>query len=218
MADNKLKPIIIGISGEPASGKSTLANTIEENVKNITNNKSGLITVINCDNYYIDITSKRKLYKNYGEFLNSGYDPHNPSAQDLDLLAQNLNSLKNGKSTLIPEYLFGIGQSIPEKIIKQPARVIIYEGIFALNPKLENICDVKIYVETPKPLIVKRSIERGLSRGNDENTSRKLLFDLENSTQKYIRSAKDDADIMLSGQSEIKSINTVINEVFTALK
>ena len=91
----------------------------------------------------------------------------------------------------------------------------MYEGIFALAPKIKDLCDIKIYIDAPQKLIEQRSIERAFSRGNDENATRKLLFGLEDSTQKYIRSAKKDADLIVRGNSSKEAVPELLNKLFS---
>jgi uridine kinase len=214
LADKNQKSIIIGIAGDPASGKSTLANAIQQSISDLPSLKKGLITVINCDNYYEDLVEQLKIHKNYGKLLENGYDPHNPKTQNLKLMRQHIGSLKQGHEVLIPEYLFDTCESIPEKIKKSPAKIILYEGIFALDPKLADICDIKIYVKTPAKLTEQRYLERAILRGKDESTAKKLFSDLENSTQKYISSAQDNADLVLSGNTPKETVSEIVNDIF----
>ena len=218
LSQNGKQPLIIGVAGEPASGKTTVVDTIENNIKKLSDNKDELVTVIDEDSYYEDLTEQLKIYKNYSKLMDNGYDPHNPKTQHLELLREHLNSLKAGKEVAIPGYNFDTCESIPGQVGKKPTKIILCEGIFALNQKLKDLCDIKIYVDSPKKLIEERYLKRAILRGKDEVTARKLFSSLENSTQKYIRSSKDDADLVISGNSSEESVVNFVNRLFSAFK
>lgn len=215
LAKNNKEPLVIGVAGEPASGKSTFVKLINESVINLSSSRNDLVTAINCDSYYEDLTEQLKIHNTYGHLLENGYDPHNPKTQDINLLKQHLISLKNGQDVFIPEYLFDKCQSLPEQVLKKPSKIVLYEGIFALDSKLKDVADIKIYIQTPEELTQSRYLERAASRGKDEDTAKKLLSTLEVSTQKYIRSAKEKADLVISGNASKEVISSIINDMST---
>jgi uridine kinase len=86
-----VKPIIIGISGASASGKSLLANTI---VNELGSNK---VVVISEDAYYRDHSNIP-----FEDRTKINYD--HPDALDHELLCQHLGQLSTGKTVNIPIY------------------------------------------------------------------------------------------------------------------
>jgi len=212
------KPLIVAVAGEPASGKTTLANNITETIVKLSDPQTKMISAISCDNYYEDLTKQLKLHGDYTGILNSGYDPHNPSAQDLPLLKRHLSALKSGEDVLIPDYDFASCESVANRIKVPSAKTIIYEGIFALNPIFKDLSDIKIYVDAPSKIIEDRYLKRAISRGKDEAAAKKLLFDLNDSTQKYIASARENANLVINGTSQGEKLVSFINQIHEALK
>jgi len=211
-------PVIIAISGEPASGKTTLAKNITDTITKFSSPEKRLISSISCDNYYEDLTKQLKTYGDYTEILNRGYDPHNPATQDLSLLSEHLSALKLGKDVLIPDYNFASCESIPNQIKIPASKTILYEWIFALNPIFKDLSDIKIYVDAPSKVIEDRYLKRAVSRGKDETAAKKLFFDLSDSTQKYIASARENANLTINGNSKSEKIVSFINQIYSALK
>ncbi len=87
----KGKPIIIGISGASASGKSLLANTIVNELG------SDRVVVISEDSYYKDHSNIP-----FEERTKINYD--HPNALDHDLLYRQLIQLSAGETVEIPVY------------------------------------------------------------------------------------------------------------------
>ncbi len=87
--------IIIAISGASASGKSLLAQTVFNELKEeLSIDNVGIIAE---DSYYKDQT-----HLSMEERLKTNYD--HPNSLDHDLLLQHIKDLKMGKSIQIPQY------------------------------------------------------------------------------------------------------------------
>jgi len=129
-------PLIIGIAGGTACGKTTVANNICSGLKE----KKAII--IAQDSYYKDLghlpLEERKKFN---------FD--HPSAFDNRLLVEHLNRLIEGESIQMPVYSFQ--NYTRKKKTKQiePADIIILEGILVLEEKqIRDMLDIKIYVDT----------------------------------------------------------------------
>ena len=88
------KPIIIGIAGGSASGKTTISRTIQERFKERTS-----VVTIRQDDYYKDqshLTMEERIKTNYDH----------PFAFDNALLIQQLMELLNRRSIEKPTYDF----------------------------------------------------------------------------------------------------------------
>ena len=88
----KINPIVIGIAGGTASGKSTFADNIKKEFEN-------QITMISHDSYYKD---HKELTFDERKMLN--YD--HPSAFDTQMLIDHIQMLKDGKKIEKPNYSF----------------------------------------------------------------------------------------------------------------
>ena len=208
--------ILIGVSGESASGKSTLAAKVLDIC--LSEKHKSLSTLITSDNYYKDASEKLKEAGSYEALFAQGFNLDEPQAVDLDLLKQDLIKIKNGEVIFTPEYNFFTIESIPHKIRKMPAKIILTEGLFVLEEKLREILDVSIYVHTPADIIKERWYKRAITRGK-EGKAADMLFDIVNDgAQKYIRPYAKEADIVISGITSEDYIKEVAAKIKDAIR
>ncbi len=131
-------PVIIGIAGGSASGKTSIAKRLFQAFE-----KTNSVTIIKEDDYYKD-----QSHLPMEERVKTNYD--HPFAFDHDLLLQQLEELSSGKTIRKPTYDYTVHNrsEIVEEI--QPSDVIILEGLFVLeNKKVRDKLDIKIFVDTP---------------------------------------------------------------------
>ena len=151
--------LIIGIAGGSGSGKTTVVKTIIEKLK------KERVRVIPQDSYYkdsSDLTDEEKRVHNFDH----------PDSIDWELLNQQLKELKEGKTIEQPVYSYiSCTLSKTEKVIVEPADVIIVEGILILaNKELRDQLDIKIFVDADDDDRLMRVISRDIKeRGKDVN-------------------------------------------------
>ena len=143
------KPVVIGISGGTGSGKSTITEAIQEKVESE-------ITLIPQDNYYRNFdhlpTSERAKIN---------FD--HPATFDSDLLIEQLSLLKKSIPIEMPVYDFKKHIRTNTTITKLPSKIIIIEGILIFeNPKLRDLMDIKIFVDTDADIRILRRIKRDM--------------------------------------------------------
>ena len=148
--DYKLKKstIIIGISGASASGKSLLANTIVKELG------SDQVVVISEDSYYKDHTDMP-----FEERAKINYD--HPNAFDHDLLHQHLMQLQRGETVQIP--IYNHSQHLREKETRKIGQhtIVVLEGILLfVEPKLRDLMDIQIFMETALDICLIRRLKR----------------------------------------------------------
>ncbi|OGT54117.1 MAG: uridine kinase [Gammaproteobacteria bacterium RIFCSPHIGHO2_12_FULL_42_10] len=145
---HKKYPIIIGISGASASGKSLLANTIVNELG------STQVVVISEDSYYKDHSNIP-----YEARTTINYD--HPDAIDHDLLYRHLLLLQQGKSVEVPVYNHALHIRQKEtKHIGQHA-VIVLEGILLfIQQSLREMMDIRIFMETSLDICLIRRLKR----------------------------------------------------------
>ena len=144
------KPILIGITGGTGSGKSTIANAIYSAF----GEKS--IVMISQDSYYRDQSDL-----SYEERVKTNYD--HPMAFDTELLISQLQDLMDGKAIAMPEYDFTIHNRKTAVKIVEPRDIIILEGILVLeDPRLRELLDIKIYVDTDADIRILRRLVRDM--------------------------------------------------------
>jgi uridine kinase len=142
------QPIIIGISGPSASGKSLLANTIVNELG------SEQVVVISEDAYYKD---NSHLPLSEREKIN--YD--HPNAFDHALLCDHLKRLQKGLSVDIPIYSHSKHIRLPETRNVGGHAIIILEGILLFSDKaLREVMDIRIFMSTPLDVCLTRRLKR----------------------------------------------------------
>ena len=216
LVSNPKERILIGVSGESASGKSTLTSKVLDIC--LTEKNKSLSTLINSDNYYKDASDKLKEAGSYEALFAQGFNLDEPQAVDLDLLKRDLINIKNGDVIFTPEYNFFTIESIPHKIRKAPAKIILTEGLFVLEEKLRNLLDIAIYVHTPADVIKERWYKRAITRGK-EGKAADMLFEIVNEgAKKYIRPYAKDADIVISGLTSEDYIKEIVAKIKDAIR
>jgi uridine kinase len=146
----KRKPLIIGVAGGTASGKSTIANAIMASINH------PQMVLIQHDAYYKDAN-----HLPLAERAKINFD--HPDALETDLMVRHLRELIAGRSIEMPVYDFSIHSRLKKGIVKKPAKVIIIEGILIFcEQALRELMDVKIFVDTDSDLRFIRRLKRDI--------------------------------------------------------
>jgi len=179
----KEKPLILGISGASAAGKTTLL----ENLKLLLNANRVL---------HIEGDAGHKWERND---KNWSFLTHlNPKANYIHKQAEQILALKDGRSIERMEYDHSSGKfTRPHKVDSNTFIVLCGLHTFCL-PKMRKIIDLKIFMDTQEKLRqhwkIKRDVtERGYPR---ENVMKQILSRVDDS-KKYIFSQKQFADITI---------------------
>ena len=148
---------IILIGGGSSSGKTYITTRALKNVD------SSDITLISFDDYYKDIS-----HLTIEERKKENFD--HPSAFDWPLLIKHIEMLKEGKSIEKPIYDFNVLTRSNKTEIIKPKKIIIFEGIMALeNEMIRNMSDLKIFIACSP----ERRFLRRLIRDHSERTNRR---------------------------------------------
>lgn len=209
---NTEKHFLIGISGESASGKTTICNTI----KNITEKLNMPIEIMSADNYFKDISKLIKEYGSFDNLLASGYDVDSPDNFNMEQLFIDLDKLSRGSDVKIPEYLVnGTGVVVPESIPKQAKKVIVVEGMATMYGKVADLFDIKLYVDIDPKIQEEWFIYRAqTSRNQNEENARKQLAYVREASKKYILPKKDNSDIIINGASSLEYFTQIIKYIY----
>lgn len=146
--------LIIGIAGGSGSGKTTVVKAITEQLKE-------RVTVIPQDAYYKDLSHYSAQQKRDHNF-------DHPDSIDFELLCEQLQQLKDGKSVEQPVYSYiTCSRSKEETVTVHPADVIIVEGILIFTcEKVREQMDIKLFVDADDDDRLMRVISRDiLERG-----------------------------------------------------
>jgi len=197
-------PLVIGIAGGSGSGKTTVANTILERVG------KGRITFLPHDAYYKDLT-----HLTFEERAKVNFD--HPNSLETELLIEHIQALKCWQAIEMPVYDFTHHTRTKEHILTKPHRVIIVEGILILaEPKLRDLFDIKIFVDTDADLRFIRRLERDIKeRGRTtESVIHQYLNTVRPMHMDFCEPSKRYADIIIpEGGLNIVALDMVIARV-----
>lgn len=178
------RPIILGIVGDSAAGKTTLTKGIaqilgEDNV-----------TVICTDDYHRYDRQQR---------LDMGISALHPDCNYLDIIQQHLSLLRTGQPILKPIYNHHTGLFEPPEYIK-PSQYVIVEGLLGYASRgARDSYDVKVYLAPPEPLRHAWKIKRDISkRGYTREQVVEQLRKRESDSEAFIRPQRQWADMIVS--------------------
>ena len=176
---------IIGISGGSGSGKTTIVRQIAEVVPDF--------VCIAQDSYY-----KSAEFMDNQHITAFNFD--HPSAFDTDLMVEHLRALKRGESIRVPVYDFVHHRRSPETVEVAPHRLVLFEGIMVfVDPRVRELLDLKLYVDTPDDIRFIRRLERDIKeRGRTlESVVRQYLEVVRPGHLEFIEPTKAYADLII---------------------
>lgn len=178
------RPIILGIVGDSAAGKTTLTRGIaqvlgEENV-----------TIICTDDYHKYDRAQRAQI---------GITAIHPDCNHLDIMQQHLSLLRSGQPILKPNYSHTSGTFEAPTYIK-PNRYVIVEGLLGYSTRAaRDSYDVKVYLAPPEDLRAKWKVKRDTQkRGYTEEQVLEELRKREPDSEAFIRPQRTWADMVVS--------------------
>ncbi len=211
--ENKRQQCLIGITGESASGKTTLVNYVSKALRKKLFNES--YTSLCCDDYYKDTSEELKKAGSYEELYKTGFSFDKPDAINLELMKAHLVSLKHGCGVNAPEYDFVTCESIPNRAYKNPTKAILAEGLYVLGEELVDLFDIKVYVFTPYDQIKERWFARAISRGKTGSAAEHQFEDVNSTAQIYIRPTMKNADIVINGLASAEYIEEITTRIIS---
>jgi uridine kinase len=147
-----MKPFIIGIAGGSGSGKSTVARKVAEALH------AESVAFIDMDAYYLNyahlpLADRRKINWDH------------PNAFDWELLVDQLGRLSAGESIRKPVYDFVTHSRSERTADIAPARVVVIDGILLFSdPRVRELCDVKVFVDADADIRLVRRIRRDIKK------------------------------------------------------
>jgi phosphoribulokinase len=176
-------PIMLGVVGDSASGKTTLTNGI---AKILGENR---VTTICTDDYHRYDREERKSLP---------FTPLHPECNYMEIIEQHLQLLADGEPILKPVYNHSHGTlDRPELVV--PSDYMVVEGLFGFYTKKMRDCfDVKVYLDPPEDVRRAWKIKRDVGKRN--YTPEGVDADLrkrEPESEAYIRPQRNKADIVV---------------------
>jgi len=203
--------LLVGIAGGSGAGKTTLVNVISEKLKAWASIEA---TIVNHDSYYKEYSHLSKTEKDKLNF-------DHPNSLDNHLFVEHLALLKQGQSVLAPVYDFATHSRLTNTIIIKPSFVILVDGILLLvEPKIREILDIKIFLDTPADIRILRRLHRDINeRGRTvESVINQYLATVRPMHEQFVEPSKQYADLILFGENWSESqLETVINLILNKL-
>jgi uridine kinase len=182
-----MRPIIIGVAGGTGSGKTTVTETILERVG------EERIAFIPHDAYYRDLA-------NLTPDLRKRVNFDHPDSLETDLLVEHLTQWRRGQAIEVPIYDFTTHTRTQETRRVEPQRVAIVEGILVFaEPKLREVFDVKLYVDTDADIRFIRRLRRDIAeRGRTtESVVEQYLTTVRPMHLEFVEPSKRYADVII---------------------
>ena len=195
------KPILIGLAGGSASGKTSIAQILYNTFK-----PTNSVTIIREDDYYKD-----QSHLTFEERKKTNYD--HPFAFDHMLMTRQLDELIAGYSISKPTYDYTMHNrsDITERI--EPSDVIIIEGLFVLEEKeIRDKLDIKVFVDTAADIrFIRRLIRDVKERGRDlDNVVEQYTTTVRVMHDDFVEPSKKYADIIIVDLNNIETYPTHI--------
>ena len=143
--------MIIGICGGTGSGKTTIARKIVETVG------AENVILVEQDSYYRNLADMPLDARRQTNF-------DHPDSIDSELLVNHLKRLKDGLPIDAPVYDFKTHTRNGEVKRIEPKPVVIVEGILIFaEPRILNLLDVRVFVDTPDDIRFIRRLQRDIT-------------------------------------------------------
>ncbi len=181
------KIIIIGIAGGSGSGKTSVAKALVKDM-----HLNGTI-IIEQDWYYCDLSHlplEKRMKWNFDH----------PNSVEFDLLIADLKEMIAGKTVKVPQYNYVTHSRAEETMTITPQKVVIIEGIMVLyEPKLRELLDIKIFVDTDPDIRFIRRLKRDIyERGRAiDNVIDQYMQTVRPMHQTFVEPCKRLADIII---------------------
>lgn len=178
------RPVLLGIVGDSASGKSTLAAGIAQILG------PERVTVLCADDYHrFERTQRREL----------GLTALNPDANYTDILENHIQQLREGKPILKPTYDHHNGAFAPAEYV-EPHEYIIIEGLLPYTTRaMRDGFDVKLYLEPYEDLRATWKLRRDTKvRGYTPDEVARILELRKADSEKFIQPQRTFADMVVT--------------------
>ncbi len=178
------RPIILGIVGDSAAGKTTLT----EGIANILG-PDKVVTICTDDYHRYDRLERAE----------NGLSALDPECNYIEILEQHIRLLRQGKPILKPIYNHRQG-TLDRPVYVEPREYIIMEGLLGYSTRaMRDAYDVKVYLEPTENLRVKWKIRRDCTkRGYDELDVIKSLAKRVDDSINFIQPQRTFADMVVN--------------------
>ena len=151
----------------------------------------------------------------FEERCKQNYD--HPDAFETDLMVEQLKELKAGKAIRCPVYSYADHQRTSETELIRPSKVVIVEGILIFqDPRLREVLDIKIFVETDADVrILRRALRDVRDRGRTlESVITQYLTTVKPMHEQFVEPSRKYADIIvLEGGHNLVALDMIMQRI-----
>lgn len=198
------KPIIIGVAGGTASGKTTVSKKILETVS------SEHLAYIEHDAYYRDLSHLPLEERQAFNF-------DHPDSLENELLIAHLEALLQGQPVQVPVYDFTQYVRTDRLRLVEPKQVVLVEGILIfVDKRLRDMMDIKIYVDASPDLRFIRRLRRDMDERNRSlnHVIEQYLETVRPMHLEFVEPSKRYADVIIPGGGRnVKGIEMIIAQI-----
>ena len=202
------KPLIIGVAGGTASGKSSVSRILYDAFSDRT------ITLLRQDDYYND-----QSHMTMEERVKTNYD--HPLSMDNELLVKHLKKLMLGYSIEKPVYDYTQQTRSEETEKIEPTKIIIVEGLFVLEDvKIRELLDIKIFVESDDDIrFIRRLLRDTTERGRTiDSVISQYIESVKPMHEEFVEPTKKYADIIVpDGKTNTVALDLLITKINSIL-
>ena len=200
-----MKPLLIGIAGGSASGKTTIAQCLKEEFE-----QTRSVVIIREDDYYKD-----QSQKTMAERVKTNYD--HPFAFDHALMIEQIDALLAGQAIEKPVYDFVQHTRSTVTEVIEPCDVVVLEGLFVLEePELRKRLNIKAYVDTDADIrFIRRLLRDVEERGRTlQSVVHQYTETVRVMHEQFIEPSKRYADVIIpEGGSNIVAIDLLKTKI-----
>lgn len=180
------RPIILGVVGDSAAGKTTMTRGL---VRILGEDQ---VTAVSTDDYH-RYDRKQRAERHI--------TPLHPDCNYLDIMSQHLRHLRLGEPILKPVYVHADGTFGPPVYV-DPKPFTIVEGLLGYHAaEIRSCYDVRVYLAPPEELRRRWKVRRDTSRrGYTTDQVLKELDKRESDSAEFIRPQERHADMVVSFQ------------------
>ena len=189
------KPLIVGVAGGTGAGKTTVTRAI---MRAVGHERAAILPE---DAYY-------REFANLSDAARAAINWDHPDTIEVELLLNHIHALASGKPIERPIYDFAAYARSPETVAVEPRPVLIVEGILLfVEPRLRNLFDVKVFVDTDADLrFIRRLLRDVRDRGRTvESVVNQYLATVRPMHVAFVEPSKRHADIIVpeGGENQV---------------
>lgn len=181
------RPVVFGVAGGTASGKTTVADTILDTVG------ASQVAYLPHDAYYRNMS-----HLPLEERAQLNYD--HPNSLETELLVAHVEQLLAGQAVDVPVYDFTEHRRTAETVRVVPSPIILVEGILIFtDSRLRELMDIKVYVDTaPDVRFIRRMVRDLEERGRSlDSIIKQYLETVRPMHLEFVEPSKRYADVII---------------------